>query len=89
MHTRASRQDGSLRVVSVDVAGTCAVAKFHHRVVDLHGPLELEMGHRMVLVGMATRAIGFKGREFRGNRLGVRHMTACAIDSRSMIHVGR
>src|SRR5580692_11626325 len=80
VHAGAPRQDGSLRVVGVDVAGTRAVAQFHDRVVDLHRPIEFRMRHRTILVGVAAGAVRPESGEFPGDDLGVRYVAAGAAD---------
>ena len=87
MHTGTAGQDGPLRVVGVDVARTRAVSKFRDRVIDLHGPLELDVRHRTILVGVATGAIRPEGGEFPRDDLGVRGVAACAVEPWPMIHV--
>jgi len=82
------RQDGFLRVVAVDVAGTRAVTKFRGRVVDLNGPLELRMRHRTILIDVATGAIRAERGEFPGDDLGIRRMAAGAVGPWPVIHVG-
>jgi len=88
MHAGAACQDGPLRVVGVDVARTRAISKFRDCVVDLHGPLELDVRHRAILVGMATGAIRAVGGELPGDDLGVRRVTAGAVERCPVIHEG-
>ena len=77
-----------MRVVGIDVAGARAVPKFSDRVVDLHGPLELDVRHRTILVGVATGAIGPEGGEFPWDGLSIRGVAARAVEPWPMIHVG-
>lgn len=89
MHAGAPRQDRSLRVVGVDVAGASAVPQFHDRVVNLHGPPELQMRHRTILIGMAAGAIRPESGEFPGDGLGIRCVAAGAAHRRPVIHKRR
>lgn len=77
-----------MRTVSVDVASARTVAQVHDRVVDVHGPRELQMRHRTVFVGMAAGAIRPIGREFPGYDLRVRKVAAVTAERRPVIHKG-
>ena len=89
MPDEVTRHDGSLRVVGVGVAGARAVAQLRNRVVDLHGPLELDVRHWAVFVDVASGAVGPERGEFPGGGLAVRDMAAVATNSGAVIHVGR
>jgi len=83
-----THHDGSLRVVGIGVAGARAVTQFRDRVVDLHGPLELDVRHRAIFVDVASGAVGPERWEFPRGGLAVRGMAAVATGPEAMIHVG-
>jgi hypothetical protein len=89
MHAERTRQNGSLRVVGIGMAGAGAVAELRRRVVDAHGPRELGMRHRAIFIDVAASAGAPERGEFPDDSLCVRGVAADAIHSRPVIHKGR
>jgi len=88
MHAGAAGRDGSLRVVSEDVARARTISQLRNRVGELHRPLELRMRHRTILIGVAARAIRPEGRELPGHHCGIGRVAAGAAEPRPVIHIG-